>query len=208
MNKLNPKSLNQFNLQTIRKIDSSIHSIVLAGGHVAAYSFDLDTFKWESLAVNGPLFLVESSSPTRYSILILNRATVKTLNFEIHPRWTLENTNLVLIYRPETQIYGLWFHDPILKDKFYHAILHLMSTLNTSLEFEDSADATGNSSLNYNPPSSGSCNNRETTANSNSNDSIESAQSLPLFMNFQPGRETPIDILALFQPPYSQAQHY
>jgi hypothetical protein len=35
----------------------------------------------------------------------------------------LENTNLILIYRPETQIYGLWFHDPILKDKFYNSIL-------------------------------------------------------------------------------------
>jgi hypothetical protein len=65
-------SIKQFNLQTLKRIDPQIQNIIVSGGHVAAYSFDINSHKWvsfficilllkikEHIAVNGPLFLVE-----------------------------------------------------------------------------------------------------------------------------------------------------
>ncbi|GIY72119.1 mRNA-decapping enzyme 1B [Caerostris darwini] len=102
----------KINLAALRKIDSSISSIVDGANQVALYKYFSRESKWEKTDIEGTLFVYMRLQKPQHGFMVMNRLNTTNLVEPITESLDFQNQTPFLLYRNGNgDIYGLWFYD-------------------------------------------------------------------------------------------------
>lgn len=126
-------SANSVSLGALRRVKSDIESISIEAAHIAVYRFDTAITKWDRLGVEGAGFVVKTSSSPKWMLIVLNRAGPDNFTLDVATVLKIKLQPPYLMLRCATggapTIYGLWFHENDIRDKFATELQICQSTL-------------------------------------------------------------------------------
>ncbi|KAG8191968.1 hypothetical protein JTE90_002240 [Oedothorax gibbosus] len=116
----------KINLAALRKVDSSISSIVDSENQVALYKYISDAGKWEKTDIEGTLFVYMRAQKPHHGFMIMNRLSTTNLVESITEKLDFQDQTPFLLYRNgKGSIYGVWFYE----EKNCQTIFKLLSSL-------------------------------------------------------------------------------
>ncbi|XP_054707664.1 mRNA-decapping enzyme 1A-like [Uloborus diversus] len=102
----------RMNLAALRKVDSSISSIVDNANQVALYKYISEGSKWEKTDIEGTLFVYMRSQKPQHGFMVMNRLSTTNLVEPITERLDFQDQTPFLLYRNgKGHIYGIWFYE-------------------------------------------------------------------------------------------------
>ncbi|XP_055933842.1 mRNA-decapping enzyme 1A-like [Argiope bruennichi] len=116
----------KINLAALRKVDSTISSIVEGSNQVALYKYLSEESRWEKTDIEGTLFVYVRSNKPQHGFMIMNRLSTTNLVEPITEKLEFQDQTPFLLYRNgEGDIYGIWFYE----DKNCVKVYKLLSSL-------------------------------------------------------------------------------
>ncbi|GBN25988.1 mRNA-decapping enzyme 1B [Araneus ventricosus] len=116
----------KINLSALRKVDSTISSIVEGSNQVALYKYLSEESRWEKTEIEGTLFVYVRSNKPQHGFMIMNRLNTTNLVEPITEKLEFQDQTPFLLYRNgEGDIYGIWFFE----DKNCVKVYKLLSSL-------------------------------------------------------------------------------
>ena len=103
------------NLGVLQKIDPSVLEIIGDATHVALYSFQPATTKWERMNIEGALFVTRAACAPFYNVVVLNKNGPDDFKLDIKCIMNIKLQPPYLMLRHATagapSVVGLWFHN-------------------------------------------------------------------------------------------------
>eukprot|EP00300_Choanocystis_sp_HF-7_P013096 c18156_g1_i2.p1 GENE.c18156_g1_i2~~c18156_g1_i2.p1 ORF type:complete len:277 (+),score=39.74 c18156_g1_i2:29-859(+) len=106
-------SVEQLNLEVLRRRDPEVAEIVSTAAHVAVYEYAIRDRKWDRRGVEGSLFVTRRKCAPFYRFVVMNRLGPENQTEDIVPGFEVELNHDFVLYRThENRVRGLWFYEP------------------------------------------------------------------------------------------------
>eukprot|EP00300_Choanocystis_sp_HF-7_P013095 c18156_g1_i1.p1 GENE.c18156_g1_i1~~c18156_g1_i1.p1 ORF type:complete len:188 (+),score=9.37 c18156_g1_i1:29-592(+) len=106
-------SVEQLNLEVLRRRDPEVAEIVSTAAHVAVYEYAIRDRKWDRRGVEGSLFVTRRKCAPFYRFVVMNRLGPENQTEDIVPGFEVELNHDFVLYRTHEVIESmsalLWF---------------------------------------------------------------------------------------------------
>ncbi|GFS86653.1 mRNA-decapping enzyme 1B [Nephila pilipes] len=116
----------KINLAALRKVDSSISSIVDGANQVALYKYISKESRWDKTEIEGTLFVYMRSQKPQHGFMVMNRLNTTNLVEPVTETLDFQDQSPFLLYRNDKgDIYGVWFYDQKSCERIYKLLTSL-----------------------------------------------------------------------------------